>query len=272
MVPSPKWYSATPQLTDTRVSCPGAISHGVPDGAPQAHAAASTMPHQHDDSHGAHSDTAQKAVETATAELTAHESDRRRALHEVSDRLRQRERELRDRIAREETEAVARIQSSFADVERRQADQLSRVVERTANRLSEAAAAEFSDRAKTARDDAAKRLARELERAVESFARQAQTVLAERLAQVADAGGQRVDQRLNQIRGKLDEERDEVLGGYEQKLAASELELRDRLQALAADAEAEREVIEARLHELARRVDELSSRAEARVPETFRAE
>jgi len=31
-------------------------------------------------------------------------------------------------------------------------------------------------------------------------------------------------------------------------------------------------VIEARLHDLARRVDELSSRAEARVPETFRAE
>ncbi len=216
--------------------------------------------------------TAQKAVETATAELTVHESDRRRALHEVSDRLRQRERELGDRIAREETEAVARIQSSFADVERRQADQLSRVVERTANRLSEAAAAEFSDRAKTARDDAAKRLARELERAVESFARQAQTVLAERLAQVADAGGQRVDQRLNQIRGKLDEERDEVLGGYEQKLADAELELRERLQALAADAEAERAVIEARLHDLARRVDELSSRAEARVPETFRAE
>jgi len=216
--------------------------------------------------------TAQKAVETATAELTAHEGERRRALHEVSDRLRQRERELRDRIAREETEAVARIQSSFADVERRQADQLSRVVERTANRLSEAAAAEFSDRAKTARDDAAKRLARELERAVESFARQAQTVLAERLAQVADAGGQRVDQRLNQIRSMLDEERDEVLGGYEKKLADAELELQARLQALAADAEAERAVIEARLHELARRVAELSSGAEARVPETFRAE
>ena len=119
---------------------------------------------------------------------------------------------------------------------------------------------------------AARRLARELERAVESFARQAQTVLAERLAQVADIGGQRVDQRLSQIRTKLDEERDEVLGGYERKLADAELELRARLQALAADAEAERAVIEARLHELARRVDELVTGADERVAETFRAE
>src|SRR6266513_4918971 len=64
--------------------------------------------------------SAGEAGTAARREVEVHESERRRALHEVSERLRQRERELRDRIAAEETEAVRRIQSGFADVERRQ--------------------------------------------------------------------------------------------------------------------------------------------------------
>ena len=59
-----------------------------------------------------------EAGTAARREVEVHESERRRALHEVSERLRQRERDLRDRIAAEETDAVRRIQSGFADVEK----------------------------------------------------------------------------------------------------------------------------------------------------------
>jgi hypothetical protein len=41
--------------------------------------------------------------------------------------------------------------------------------------------------------------------------------------------------------------------------------MRDRIRDLSSEAEAERLVIEARLHEVARRVDDLLARAEARV-------
>src|SRR5436190_74082 len=102
----------------------------------------------------------------AQKELEEHEAQRRRALHEVADRLRQRERELRERIAAEETEAVRRIQAGFADVERRQIEQLSRIVDRTAIRLAESSVEEFSKAVKGGREDAARRLSRELDRAV----------------------------------------------------------------------------------------------------------
>src|SRR5438132_903736 len=44
-------------------------------------------------------------AERAHADLESHESERRRALHEVADRLRERERELRERVAAEEADA-----------------------------------------------------------------------------------------------------------------------------------------------------------------------
>ncbi|MCA1825750.1 MAG: NADH-quinone oxidoreductase subunit L [Myxococcales bacterium] len=57
----------------------GAITHGVPDGAPAAHAAASTVAHQHDESHGAMSTPAQAhdehKVEVAAATAAAHGHD-----------------------------------------------------------------------------------------------------------------------------------------------------------------------------------------------------
>src|SRR4029450_3543823 len=162
---------------------------------------------------------AQEAGAAARREVEVHESERRRALHEVSERLRQRERELRDRIAAEETEAGRRIQSGFADVERRQIDQLPRIVPRTANRLSEAAVEQFSATVKTARDDAAKRLSRELDRAVAQFAHDAQSVLAGRLAQVSDAGAARVDRKLNDILRRIEERRDEFLGDFQKRFA-----------------------------------------------------
>ena len=211
-----------------------------------------------------------EAGSAARREVEVHESERRRALHEVSERLRQRERELRDRIAAEETEAVRRIQSGFADVERRQIDQLTRIVDRTANRLSEAAVEQFSATVKTARDDAAKRLSRELDRAVAQFAHDAQSVLAERLAQVSDAGAARVDRKLAEIVGHIEQRRDEFLAEFQRRFSDVEAELRSQIRAVGADAEAEREVLEARVLDLTRRLETAVNAAESSLEGAFR--
>jgi hypothetical protein len=214
---------------------------------------------------------AREVAETARTQIEGHETERRRALHEVADRLRERERELRDRIAAEESEAVQRIGAGFADVERRQLDQLKRIVERTSDSFSDALAKQFSDEVKHAREDAAQRLARELDKAVAYFAREAQTVLAERLAHVADAGGQRLERKLSQIGSSLEHEQHELAAALQKRMGEAEVELRTQVQSLAADAEAERTVLNARLNELQRRIDDLLNAAESRLATTFRA-
>ena len=133
------------------------------------------------------------AFGAAKAEIDEHAADRRRALHEVSERLRRRERELLEQIEREETEAAQRIRASFEDVERRQLDQLQRMVDRAGQRYVEAAEQQFDASIRSARDEAALRLSRELERSAALFAREAESVLAERLSQVGDAGAQRLE-------------------------------------------------------------------------------
>lgn len=204
-------------------------------------------------------DEAQHAVDAAAAtaaeELDTHAAERRRALHEVGERLRQREKSLAEQIEQQETEAIRRIQAGFADVERRQIEALDRVVSRAAASYSDAAAQQFAEQIKSAREDAARRLGRELERAVAAFERQAATVLAERLASVSEAGGQRVERRFAELTASLDRQREDVLAAFEQRLLSAEGELRRRLETLSADIEAERAVIEARLSELARRVE-----------------
>jgi fused signal recognition particle receptor len=200
--------------------------------------------------------TMEEALATARAELDAQAVDRRRALHELSDRLRRREREMGEQIEREEAEAVQRMKAALADVERRQVEQLERAVARAGSGFSEEAALQFANLIKGSREEAARRLARELERAVGGFAREAEGLLAERLAHVGDAGAQRVERRLSEITSGLDRQRDEYVQAFEARLAAAEEELRNRLGELASDAEAERAVLDARLQELARRVDE----------------
>ena len=214
---------------------------------------------------------AREVADTTSTQLEAHEVERRRALHEVADRLRERERELRDRVTAESSEAVQRIEASFADVERRQLDQLKRIVERTSDSFSDALAKQFTDEIKHAREDAAQRLSRELDKAVAYFSREAQTVLAERLAHVADAGGQRLERKLSQIGSSLEHEQHSLAAALQKRIGDAEVELRTQVQALAADAEAERTVLNARLNELQRRIDDLLNVAESRLATTFRA-
>ena len=203
----------------------------------------------------------QETVEAGTAELDGYASERRRALNELNERIRKRERQLMEMIEREETDATRRIQAGFADVERRQLEQLERILARATTSYSDAATQQFADTVRSSREAAATRLSRELDRAVQSFAREAQTVLADRLNQVGDAGAQRLEKRQAQAEAGLERHRAEAIETFEARLTQAEQELRRRLETLAADAEAERAVLDARLRELAKRIDETLARS-----------
>jgi hypothetical protein len=200
-----------------------------------------------------------KAIEetltAARAEVEAHAAERRRALHELDERMRRRERELMEQIEREEVEAVQRIRAGFEDVSRRQIEQMQRIVERATSTYSDEAAQQFAVLIKSGREDAARRLSRELDRSVEVFAREAEAVLAERLAHVGDAGAQRLERRLDEAANALERQRDEWMTALGSRIADLEVDVRRRLEDLGADAEAERAVLEARLQELVRRFD-----------------
>ena len=197
----------------------------------------------------------EEALAAAHSEVEAHSAERRRALHELDDRLRRRERELLERVEREEADAAARVRSDFDDIVRRQVEQMERIVERATSTYTDEAAQQVANLVKTSREDAARRLSRELDRSVEVFAREAEAVLAERLAHVGDAGAQRLERRLTEATNVLERQRDEWLSALDTRIVEVEADVRRRLEELNADAEAERAVLEARMQELLRRVD-----------------
>jgi hypothetical protein len=200
--------------------------------------------------------TTEAAAAAVRSELELHAAEGRRAVEEMNKRLNVRDRRMSERIEREEMDVAKRVQARFADVERRQLESLERATDQAAGRFAEAAALQFDGAVKTAREEAARRLARELDRAVHMFAREAESVLAERLAQVADSGTQRVEKRLRQVTAGLERQRDEFIASLQRRVAQLELELRERMRGLADEAEAERAALDRRLQELARRADE----------------
>ena len=197
----------------------------------------------------------EEALAVARNEIDLHAAERRRALHELDERLRRRERELLERIEREEVDAAQRIRAGFADIERRQIEQMQRVVERAVSTYSDEATQQFATLIKASREDAARRLSRELDRSVEVFAREAEAVLAERLAHVGDAGAQRLERRLTDATAGLERQHDERMAALDARIAEIETDVRRRLDELSADTEAERAVLDARLQELLRRLD-----------------
>jgi hypothetical protein len=199
--------------------------------------------------------TLEETLSVARAEVETHAVERRRAMHELEERLGRRERELLEIVQREEAEATQSIRAGFQDVQRRQVEQMARVVERSVSSYADEAAQQFAALVKTAREDAAKRLARELDRSVSTFAREAEGVLAERLAHVGDAGAQQLERRLAQAAKELERQRDDWISGVDERVSELETDVRRRLEELVADAEAERAVLEARLQELVRRFD-----------------
>jgi colicin import membrane protein len=209
--------------------------------------------------------TTRDALAAAAAELESHAQERRRVLEELADRLRRRELTIADHIEHEEADAVQRIQMGFAEVERRQVEALERSVERSSARFAEATSQLFADDIKAAREQAAQRLARELDRAVQAFLREAESVLRERVEQVGETGAQRLEKRLSQLASTLERQRDDALAALERKVEEAEASFRRNLETLAADAEAERGIVEARLHELSRRIEETLAHAQERI-------
>jgi prefoldin subunit 5 len=63
----------------------------------------------------------------------------------------------------------------------------------------------------------------------------------------------------------LERQRDEFVAALEKRMAEAEEDIRERMQRLTATGEAERAGLEARLAELARRVDEVVQQAERRL-------
>jgi hypothetical protein len=198
--------------------------------------------------------TLDDALSLVRSELETHAADRRRALHELESRMAGRERALAEQAQREEADAVQRVRAGFEDLSRRQIEQLERAVDRAVASHADEAAQRFAQLVKTSREDAAKRLARELDRAVSTFSREAETVLAERLAHVGDAGAQRLEHRVSNVSKELERRQDELIAGHDLRLGELEAEIRRRMDDLRADIEAERGVLEARLEELLRRV------------------
>jgi hypothetical protein len=209
--------------------------------------------------------SAKEAAAAAMAELDAHATERRRALHQVADRLGSREHDLIRRIEREEMDAARRIQTTFAEVERRQVEQLERVLERASARFVDAAAVQFEGTIKEAKEDAARRLARELERVGQSFAREGESMLAERLSQLGDVGALRLEKKLAQTASALERQREEFVASLNRRLGEVEAEFRQRLSDLTAEEEAERIALEARLAEISRRIEHTVARAEERL-------
>jgi hypothetical protein len=77
---------------------------------------------------------------------------------------------------------------------------------------------------------------------------------------LTDAAAGRVEERLSRLQSALERQRDEALVSLEDRAHQVESGLRDRLREIAADAESERAVLDGRLRELGRRLDELAAR------------
>ncbi len=140
--------------------------------------------------------TAKEALTEALDELQSQAADRRRAIEEIAERLRQREHALTEQVENAESEARARLEIASAELERRQAEQLERALAREVDRLSEAGALEFENRMRAIREEAADRLQSELDRMSETFLRRADALISSQFQHVADVASQRLSERI----------------------------------------------------------------------------
>jgi hypothetical protein len=140
--------------------------------------------------------TAKEALTEALDELQRQAADRRRAIEDIAERLRQREHALTEQVDNTESEARARLEIAAAELERRQVEQLERALAREVDRLSEAGALEFENRMRAIREEAAARLQSELDHMSETFLRRADAVIASQFEHVAEAAAQRLGDRI----------------------------------------------------------------------------
>ncbi len=143
--------------------------------------------------------TTRDALAEALEELQLQADDRRRAIEDVTERLRQHEHAVGEQVDRAENEARTRIEVAFAELEKRQVAELERATAREVDRLSEAGALEFENRMRAIREEAAGRLREELDRTSETFLRRADGLIADQLQQAASAAAQRLDDRIVEL-------------------------------------------------------------------------
>jgi hypothetical protein len=175
-------------------------------------------------------------LEEGRSEIEAHAAERRRALHEVGERIRNRERSLREQIEREEVETRSRLASGLVDVERRHVTMLDRALERAATRLTEYAEKQFDAQIRESREKAAERLSRELEKGIEQLARQAEKEVSDRITEIARQAAERLQKRIAEV---------ERSGETQHELAAERVrDLAGRLDEAIAAAEDRLAVIE----------------------------
>ena len=113
-----------------------------------------------------------QAVTEALDELESQTLERRRAIEEITERLRAREAAVADSIEKAETDVRARLDVALVEWERRQSDRLERVTEREVERHAQVAMLALDERLREAREEASTRLRRELDRAVELLVRE----------------------------------------------------------------------------------------------------
>jgi hypothetical protein len=113
-----------------------------------------------------------QAVTEALDELEAQTLQRRRAIEEITERLRQREAAVADSIERAETDVRTRLDVLLVEWERRQTDRLERVTEREIERHAQIASQAYDERMREIREEASTRLRRELDRTIEALAKE----------------------------------------------------------------------------------------------------
>ena len=139
------------------------------------------------------------ALAHALDELQSEADDRRRAIDDMTERLRQHEHAVAEEVDRAESDARARIEVAFAELERRQVEHVERAIAREVDTRSEAGALEFENRMRAIREEAADRLREELDRTSESFLRRADSLISDQLQRAVDAAAQRLDDRIIEL-------------------------------------------------------------------------
>jgi hypothetical protein len=139
------------------------------------------------------------ALAEALDELQTQADDRRRAIDDMTERLRQHEHAVAEQVDRAEGEARARIEVAFAEVERGQLEQIERAIAREVDRRAEASALEFENRMRAIREEAGNRLRDELDRTAESFLRRADGLIADQLQKAVSAAAQGLDDRIVEL-------------------------------------------------------------------------
>ena len=143
--------------------------------------------------------SAKDALAQALEELQSQADDRRRAIDDITERLRQHELNVVEQVDRAESDARTRIEVAFGEVERGQVEQIERAIEREVDRRAEASGLEFENRMRAIREEAADRLREELDRTSESFLRRADGLIADQLQRAVEAAAQRLDDRIIEL-------------------------------------------------------------------------